>query len=224
MPVQSDLVKRLLVRLAPRRAGEDSWRIRPAGTPERYWNSADLPHRGRLLQAIRDLGPIESVLELGCGAGPNLRRLFAEDPALRLAGVDIHADAIEFARARFREIGASVELEVARFRSALDRRAASSEDVICSCYALAYLPPAELAHVLQASLRIARVGVVLMEPHAAPGLSAGLVNNKPEWRHDYTALLADFGASVVRVPMPEVPPDTLNALTVAARGVSRGER
>ena len=55
------------------------------------------------------------IVELGCGAAPNL--WFAAREGFRVAGIDISQSAIDFARARFAEDGLEGDLQVGDFAS-----------------------------------------------------------------------------------------------------------
>ena len=86
----------------------------------------------------------------------------------------------------------------------LDER---SEDLLFSCYALAYVAPRELRGVLEQVLRIARTGLVLAEPQAMPGAPAGRTNDVPEWRHDYAAELRALGLADRAIEVRRLPPE-----------------
>ncbi|MCC5973533.1 MAG: methyltransferase domain-containing protein [Rubellimicrobium sp.] len=58
---------------------------------------------GAVLQAVRDAG-VESVADLGCGAGDLFLRLAQEPGIARLVGVDVSAEALARLRARLARI------------------------------------------------------------------------------------------------------------------------
>ena len=136
-----------------------------------YWESAAAPQREWAVQAVTAFGPdVRSLLELGCQAGPNLRALRAACPELQLTGIDVNAPALAAGR---RFIAAArlegIELLEGVVPDALAQWPADSVDVVLSVYCLAYVGPDRIDETLAASLQIARLGVVLIEPMLSPG-------------------------------------------------------
>ncbi len=152
-------------------------------------------------------GAPTSVLDVGCNAGPTLRRFAAEFPGCRLAGFDINAEAIAGARQHLAELGAAAELSVGSFYEVLPAMPSGSADVVVSSFALAYVPPAHLPGVLADIVRIASRGVVLAEPHAfEPGRSAGVLTVPwHDWRHDYRSVLVGLGIDRERITLVRSP-------------------
>jgi SAM-dependent methyltransferase len=175
-----------------------------------YWNDDRAPRRDNIIDALRStFGTPVSVLDVGCNAGPNLRRIAAEFPGCRLSGFDVNQEAIDVAVQRFSDAGIDVALSVGSFYEVLPRIATDSIDVVVSSYSLAYVPPASLREVLGELVRIARRGLVLAEPMAFGGTRSPGVLTVPwhDWRHDYAAELigiglAPSGVAVFDVPVP----------------------
>lgn len=204
--------RRLRMGSGRKEVSEGVWRKRSGEAwVETYWNDDRSPRRDCIVDAVRtNFGAPASVLDVGCNAGPNLRRLAAEFPGCRLVGFDINAEAIEGAAIRFAELGVAVELSVGSYYDVLPAIATASIDVVLSSYSLAYVPPANLPDVLADIVRIARVGIVLAEPLAFGGARPAGVLTVPwyDWRHDYPRTLAAIG----------VRPDRIRAFDLPAAG------
>lgn len=153
-----------------------------------YWNSVDLPIRDAIVEAVADLAPFQSLTELGCHCGPNLRRLSARWPAARYYGIDANAAALKYAERHADAFAAPVQ-----FTRSLcfgqDQPMWLLADVLLSCYALAYVAPLMLGRILSASRP--GVGLVIAEPHGHGELDARLLpwgeTSVAEWHHDYHA-------------------------------------
>lgn len=133
------------------------WRNDAPDWVEEYVKSAQHPHRELILQALRDLSPVDSVLEIGCNAGPNLFRIQSIFPNAQLAGIDVNADAI----ARAKEWLPNMQFEVASGTKIPFEN--KSFDVVLADAVLMYSNPEEFAQVLKEIDRVAKHGVVLME-------------------------------------------------------------
>jgi SAM-dependent methyltransferase len=184
-----------------RKRGGEEW-------VESYWSDDHSPRRDSIIDALRtSFGAPASVLDVGCNAGPNLRRIAAEFPGCRLVGFDINAEAIDGATRRFAERGLEADLSVGSYYDVLPAIATASVDVVLSSYALAYVPAANLPGVLADIVRIARTGVVLAEPLAFGGARPAGVLTVPwyDWRHDYAAVLAGVGVPAERIQVFDLP-------------------
>jgi len=202
-------VRRMRMDAAPREVPEEVWRRR--GGEEwvaGYWDDVRSPRRNHLIATLRaTFGAPSSVLDVGCNAAPNLRRVADEFPGCRLIGFDINEDAIAGARRRFAELGIPAELSVGSFYDVLPSIPTHSIDVVISSFSLAYVPPAHLRGVLADIVGIARWGLVLAEPHVFAGARPAGVLNVPwyDWRHDYAAILAGVGVAQERIAVFDLP-------------------
>jgi ubiquinone/menaquinone biosynthesis C-methylase UbiE len=153
-----------------------------------------------IVSAIRErFSAPSSVLDVGCNAAPNLRRVHEEYPSCALAGFDVNAEAIGYAQARFVEMGTDVNLWVGAFDDTLPRQATDCFDLVISSFALAYVPPRDLSRVLGHCVRIARRGLVLAEPLPFDAQRPeGVLSGTPDWRHDYARALTDLGITCVQ--------------------------
>jgi ubiquinone/menaquinone biosynthesis C-methylase UbiE len=194
------------------------WARRPALDAEHYWQSIDQPHRRVLLDQLRTFGSPRSPLELGSHSGPNLRLAAREFPQARVGGIEINGAVVARARQLLRDDGLDrVELTVGSVVDLLPVLADDSEDLVFSCFALAYLPPGQLVGVLRHSLRVARLGLVLVEPQVRERQRVGLMRETAGWRHHYAAALRGIGVHPQAMRMIDLPgaPAYLNGCLVA---------
>ena len=201
--------RRLRMGAGRKEVSEDVWRNRGGEAwVETYWSDIGSPRRDCIIEAVRtSFGVPSSVLDVGCNAGPNLRRMAAEFPGCRLVGFDINQEAIDGAARRFAALGIEAELSVGSYYDVLPATASASIDVVLSSYALAYVPPVNLRGVLADIVRIARIGLVLAEPLAFGGERSAGVLTVPwyDWRHDYAAGLAGVGVAPERIRVFDLP-------------------
>lgn len=176
---------------------------------QRCWDSGGLRHRQAVLEAIASLGPADSLLEVGCNAGVNLRLIHERWPTMRLLGVDACGTAVEYLNSS----GLPASGLIGDVRHVLPLIPDDAHDIVLSCYCLAYIEPGELDDVLSHMVQIARVGIVLAEPMIR-GASVRLEASIPEWAHDYEAT---FAGLAVRA-WPVTPPvDRLNCVLAVPR-------
>ena len=153
-----------------------------------YWEAGAQPHRTFLVEALKALPRFESVRELGCCAGTNLRLIREAFPHVMNQGMDVSQDAVIFAQDKLAKDGL-VSVICADMLTDAPYWEPQEVDVVISCYSLAYISPEDLPTLMTSIVRSARVGCVFVEPmmgepgpiHASTGLT--------EWRHDYVRLL-----------------------------------
>jgi SAM-dependent methyltransferase len=204
-----DATRRLRMGSARREVSERVWRSR--GGDEwvaGYWDDDASARRDHLVDALRTtFGAPTSVLDVGCNAGPSLRRIAREFPGCALRGFDINADAVTGARQGLAALGVAADLSVGSYYDVLPAIETASADVVTSSFALAYVPPAHLAGVLAEMVRIAVRGLVLVEPHAFGADRPAGQLTKPwyDWRHDYSAALSGLGILAARLVLSDLP-------------------
>lgn len=178
---------------------------------QQMWDSWQAEHREQIVAALHCLPEIESVYEIGCGSGPNLR-LLKDDfcHPLRLGGSEPCEGMAAWAS---EHLGLTID------RLALPDVPQDPWDAVLSVYALAYLQPEAVKETLAGLRKVAKY-LVLFEPNAGvlPYDQAGLYRRGqclPEWAHDYPTYLRDTGWSMTW-RWPHMPPtDGLNAIIVA---------
>lgn len=126
------------------------WWTRPDVDSPRMWDTWLAPHREHLLQALEG-APFTSLFEVGCGAGPNLRRIRQHYPALRLGGSDCNATHAAWCQ--------SQGLDVAQ--RSLPHAVGPEWDVTVTCFACTYVPR---RHVEQFLATCQSQALIVMEP------------------------------------------------------------
>jgi cyclopropane fatty-acyl-phospholipid synthase-like methyltransferase len=177
-------------------------------------------HRDLVIQGLRLLRPFTRVLEIGCNAGPMLRRIHREWPGLHLAGMDVNREAVNHGLAAARSEGWEWDAYAGDFTAGL-RALTEPYDVVVSCYALAYAGPEQIDGVMAEVARLARGGVVLAEPMIR-GPSRRLETHPDasvEWAHDVEGLLRGrVEAKTIWTRWTVDPPvDRLDGVLVARR-------
>ena len=163
------------------------WLDRPHDA-QKMWDSYRDPHRQQLLVALSLLGYVDTLHELGCGSGPNLRLVREVFPKIQLFGSEPNAELREFAERNFLVTASQLpDVDV------------SSCDVVLSMYTLAYVKDAKV--VLEKLWDNANRLLVLIEPMAGidpfekPGLYQG--HAMPSYVHDYVGLAETIGWRVL---------------------------
>lgn len=133
------------------------WRDRKIDWKVRYFNW-DHPHRFLISAALTRFNWL-SLMEVGMGAGANLANILQHFKGKQLGGIDINADAIDFARKNF--TGALLKVNSVEDIMFSD----SSTDVVLSDMCLIYLGPRRIDKAISEIKRIARNYVVLCEFH-----------------------------------------------------------
>lgn len=174
------------------------------------WDSAGMPHRDHLVGAVGLLQPVTSLYEVGCGSGPNLRRLRTAYPDLRLGGSE-PCDGLA--------TWVEEHLGIHPDRTVLPTSPGSGWDVIVSCYVLAYLDEPTVAQALRALHQTRPRALIVVEPDGGFGLGQWVNREtgemfQPVWVHDYLKLLSVTGWAVEwRWPFPRV--ESIRSLIVA---------
>lgn len=188
-----------------------------ANSREAFWGSVEDYHEHRDLdvqdpvahrvsewladEVLLPLGG--SFLEVGCGAGRNLRALDRERPGVELHGLDISRAAIRQAAYHLRcadlRVGSLYELEAFAERSI---------DVVYTSGVLMHVPHGEVAGVVREMHRIARLAVVHFELHG------------PSHRFDFHRYPRDYAVLYRELRLPceyEVfPPDDYRSTGLAS--------
>ena len=134
-----------------------------------YILSVNHPHRDVILKGLQTFGEIESVLEIGCNTGPNLKRIHEAYPNLRLAGIDVNSMTIKEAKKQVPTASFYVADVTRDLRLFEDK----SFDIILTDAVLIYVGMNEIRNVINEIDRIARSGVMLLEwghHNTEPGL------------------------------------------------------
>lgn len=182
----------------------DHWKNRPASDPhfdwryggdswiEEYKTSVQHPHRQTIVELLRE-HPWDSLLEVGCSAGPNLKVIRDSFPDKKLYGVDVNAPSVEAAKAFV-----DAEFAVASFHKLPFED--KSVDIILADAVLMYAKPEEIREVMKELSRVAKHRILIVDrvTPSVLGEDAGGV-----WGRDYPTLLSELGFHVKERKMEE---------------------
>ncbi len=163
---------------------------------EQNWNSRDQPHRSFFVERIATFSPISSILEIGCGAGPNLYLLGKRFPHTMIRGIDVNPLAVQKGNNWLAQEGISnVKLSVGRAEELGEFRD-NSFDVVFTYSSLIRVSRDKIYGAVKEMTRIAHKGLILVEWHDCDqrlndrlglgGFIGGI------WVRDYVALLKQF--------------------------------
>ena len=152
--------------------------------PEPMWASWQDKQRTQILTALSCIPPFRSVYELGCGAGPNLRRILHARPGVIVGGSEPNENLAAWA---------SEHLGIPIDRDELPHAPGPSWDVALSCYTMAYADESTVRQTLE---NVRSRNFIILEPTAgvvpfgAPGpyIEEGEPPCVPCYVHDYLGL------------------------------------
>lgn len=132
------------------------------------WQTKDDPAikklRSVMVQKIRSYSP-RSVLDFGCGTGPQLYLLSQVLKETKFLGLELNKHAVIFGQNKFKEENISnVEL-VYKTANYLSKIPDKSFDVIYTMAVMFYIGPDKIEKIAKEMLRIAKKAVILAEPN-----------------------------------------------------------
>ena len=152
--------------------------------------SKDLPHREHITSIIASFDSVQSVLEIGCAAGPNLRLLREKLPSAYLSGIDINKQAIKVANNYFASINDDKVNFFARKADQLDEFQNKSFDVVFSQAVLVCIPPTRIYKVISEMIRLSSNVIIFNEYHS-DGADEGFFDNG-RWVYDYYKIIKKY--------------------------------
>lgn len=152
---------------------------------ERMWQSHEDKHRTQILTALSCIPNFKSVYEIGCGSGPNLRRIIHARPGVIVGGSEPNESLAAWAS---EHLGVPIE------RAEMPGLPVSTWDVTISCYAMAYVDELTVKRVF-ADCR-SRNFIILepsagVVPYGAPGVYTGPAMT--HYVHDYQQIAEATG-------------------------------
>ena len=173
------------------RLEEKRWAQRSFKEVEKSLADLNHPHRKFLVEKINAFQP-ESILEIGCGYGPNLFWLAKKIPNAKIKGIDINSLAIRLGRELFKkEELKNVELlekkadELSEFRD-------KEFDVVLTDALLICIGPDKIKKVIRELARISRKGIIMAEWHTPEGIKEIYDPHIGVWRRNYKILLSEI--------------------------------
>lgn len=125
---------------------------------EEYFKTWDHPHRYFITNVLKQLNWI-SLIEIGCGSGPNIANIVKNIQGKQMGGVDINPEAIAICEKNFK--GGHFRVADAKNVMMTDK----STDVVLSDMFLIYIGPLKIGKYINEMKRIARNYIVLCEYH-----------------------------------------------------------
>lgn len=167
-----------------------------------YQDTANHPHRHFITHILKQLNWM-SLMEIGCGSGPNLINIAQNIPNKQLGGVDINAEAIALCNQTFK--GGHFRVGNAEDMLMTDK----SADIILSDMLLIYVGPRKINNYLKELRRITRNNVVLIEYHSKSWwkrLKLRLLSGRHSY--NYKKRLEDLGFYDINlIPVPKFEED-----------------
>lgn len=162
------------------------------------WNH---PHRQLIIDELKKEN-FGSVLELGCGPGPNLVRILKDFPNVQVGGIDVSEDAIKLARSIF-PINAVFDVaSIDDFYFSQD-----SADIVLTDAALIYMSPLRVGKVLHDIHSVCRKKAVFVEFNSTSPLEQlGIWWSSGYYAHNFRALLEQHDFYDIQIK--KIPPET----------------
>ncbi|MGB9743307.1 MAG: class I SAM-dependent methyltransferase [Minisyncoccales bacterium] len=181
-------------------------KVRILGTSllEKYWqkkglnfgeveNSLGHPHRKLLIEKILKYNP-ESILEIGCGWGPNLFLLAKKLPKAKIEGIDINGKAVETGKEVFQKNNIeNIRLFVGKADN-LDSFKDKSFDIVFSDATLMYIGPDKIKRTIKQIFENCQKAIILIEWHIS-GKQDIYDAHIGVWKKNYLNLLERFISS-----------------------------
>ncbi|MBI2938156.1 MAG: class I SAM-dependent methyltransferase [Thaumarchaeota archaeon] len=197
-------IMRLLGSLVGTRLEARRWAHKSSPAERSGCLAMDHPHRELILKRVSGYAPFQSLLEVGCGNGPNLLLLAKAFPEAVFRGVDINPNFVKSGTKWFKENGVSnVNLLVGKADD-LAGLPDKSFDIVLTDAVLIYVGPDKIRKVLTDAVRIARRAVILVEWHSSdPTNLLGFYER--HWVRNYEAVFktVDPKISVQAFPLPD---------------------
>lgn len=176
--------------------GADYWRNRSVDDDEHDWKdkaknwilgyikSVNHPHRKLIIDALKTMS-FDSLLEVGCSAGPNLLKIKKAFPNAELHGVDINAESIAVAKKKVKGVMFSVGL--------IDKLPYEKKkfDVVLADAVLMYTRPEDIKKTLRELNSVTRNAMIIVDRYSPHDAIVGHV-----WGRNYPKLLEELGFQV----------------------------
>lgn len=158
-------------------------------------NTLHHPHRSYLVTKISNFYQIKSLLEVGCGDGPNLFLLSTKFPEAKLSGVDINPWSVENGNEWLKREGLlNINLSVGK-ADELEKFLDNSFDIILTDAVLMYIGPDKIRKIMSEMIRIARQGLIFVEWHSFDSQNSLGIYER-HWRRNYEVLLKEINPNI----------------------------
>ena len=147
------------------------------------------PHRKLLLKKIIQTHSIDSILEVGCANGINLRMINKKIPGITLEGFDINKKALrEGVNILKRENITNIKLKHQSAKNLGSYDTGRFDVVFCDAV-LMYIGPNNIKQSLKEMVRISKKSVIICEQH-----TKGNSFYEDKWIHNYDILLKNISS------------------------------
>lgn len=163
---------------------EHDWKDKEKNWILGYVKSVNHPHRKLIIDALKTMS-FDSLLEVGCSAGPNLLKIKKAFPDAELHGVDINAESIAVAKKKVPGVTFSVGF--------IDKLPYEKKkfDVVLADAVLMYTKPADIKKTLRELDGVTRNAMIIIDRYAEKDSIVGHV-----WGRNYPKLLTAMGYDV----------------------------
>lgn len=173
---------------------EQYWEKRGPTSSLHYWEHKLHKKRSKGLASILENYDFSSVYEVGANSGRNLWRIRQKFPHVRLGGLDINAEAIEFAKANIPDASLDV-------MSIYDIDVEDKYDIVFTAGVLMHIPPDCVSDVIHKCAQKANKFVIHIETYGIDSIVNGPKELKPTKKktsllrcvHNYKRIYNELG-------------------------------
>jgi len=173
---------------------EKKWEAR-AKSKDAVMADIEHPHRLWLFEQINSFCPFSSILEIGCGYGPNVEILAKRFPAIEVIGIDINPIAVREGNARLSQLGVERGHIILGKADDLSQFSDRSIDLVFTDATLLYIGPDKIRQVITEMRRVSRKTLLLVEfhysGHSRNSIGLGF-HTRDGWVRDYRKILNHF--------------------------------
>jgi len=177
-------VKYLKLRFWGTKFEENEWAKRDIKTVLKSWENLNHPHRSFLIEEIKKIPQLSSILEIGCGYGPNLYHLAKIFPLAEIKGIDVNPLSVKLGNKWLK--GGGVKLFVGR-ADQLNQFPDKSFDLVFTDAVLLCIGPDKIKKVISEMQRITKKAIILLEHHSEKVNILGNYN-QGRWLRNYRKL------------------------------------
>lgn len=183
------------------------WKNRGGDWMEDQWKTKNHPHRKQIINILRKLQPWNSLLEIGCGGGVNLKLINNKFQNKELSGTDVNQKALDFVKDKL----ADIKLFHGEVEGAMHL---GEYDIILIDAVLLYVSGKDIEQAMKRITHSARKAIILCEWYDNDRLG---VIREDHWARNYPKLLKEFGweCKTKKVIWPEKTWESIGKLFVA---------
>lgn len=200
-------LRALIARVVGTRFFENQWADRGLSEVEQGFSNINHPHRGWLIEQLSDLSSFSSVLEFGCGYGPNLQLIAKNFPDVEVVGIDINPFSVSEGNNQLKMCGYEKASIIEGKDNQLKQFADNSFDIIITDATLLYIGPDKIKQIISEMKRVASKALIFVELHQTGATNDPLglgVYTQDGWVRDYQKLLnhffADRNIKIIKIP------------------------